>query len=285
MAAILIALGVVAIAILALFRARNATKAPAAAAHPTGSTSRLTWSAEDEFRIDGIEYACRAVSGLFPSTGDRFCLRKPRDEVERYARFLAEHKSDAIFELGIYDGGSTALIAQLAEPSKLIAVDITAPRTPALKRFISQRGLDAAVRPFWEVDQADVARLTEIVERELDSQPLDLVIDDASHLLGPTRNSFETLFPRLAPGGIYVIEDWAWAHAPQGTWPDTPALTTLIFELVVAAAHSPAAIAELAIDGGWCAVKRGPAALEPDGFSLAQLCGERGRLLLTGEDV
>ena len=42
----------------------------------------------------------------------------------------------------------------------------------------------------------------------MDGEPLDLVIDDASHLYGPTMASFEVLFPRLRPGGLYVIEDW-----------------------------------------------------------------------------
>jgi predicted methyltransferase len=40
----------------------------------------------------------------------------------------------------------------------------------------------------------------------IDDQLLDLVVDDTSHL-GPTRASFNTLFPRLRPGGVYVIED------------------------------------------------------------------------------
>ena len=31
-----------------------------------------------------------------------------------------------------------------------------------------------------------------------------------SHLRDETIASFETLFPRLRPGGQYVIEDWAW---------------------------------------------------------------------------
>ena len=34
------------------------------------------------------------------------------------------------------------------------------------------------------------------------------MIDDASHLLDPTRSSFDVLFPLLRPGGVYVIEDW-----------------------------------------------------------------------------
>ncbi len=28
----------------------------------------------------------------------------------------------------------------------------------------------------------------------------------------PTRTSFEVLFPRLRPGGLFVIEDWNWQH-------------------------------------------------------------------------
>ena len=41
---------------------------------------------------------------------------------------------------------------------------------------------------------------------------LDLVIDDASHLLPETTASFNVLFPRLRAGGLFVIEDWSWQH-------------------------------------------------------------------------
>ena len=40
----------------------------------------------------------------------------------------------------------------------------------------------------------------------------DLIVDDASHLYRPTLASFEVLYPRLRPGGTYVIEDWAGDH-------------------------------------------------------------------------
>lgn len=66
---------------------------------------------------------------------------------------------------------------------------------------------------------------------------LDLVIDDASHLYELTRTSFVTLFPLLQPGGMYIIEDWAWSHrqnAQVGShpWQDQPALTNLIYQLI-----------------------------------------------------
>jgi hypothetical protein len=50
--------------------------------------------------------------------------------------------------------------------------------------------------------------------------------------------SFELLFPVLSPGGIYVIEDWSWAHHPSYQSPDAAlahryALSNLLFEQIM----------------------------------------------------
>ena len=63
--------------------------------------------------------------------------------------------------------------------------------------------------------------LRQIILREL-ADELDLVVDDASHTYEETKASFEFLFPLLRPGGIYVIEDWSWAHHPNYQSPDAP---------------------------------------------------------------
>jgi demethylmacrocin O-methyltransferase len=44
--------------------------------------------------------------------------------------------------------------------------------------------------------------------------PLDIVIDDGSHLSDHVLTSFTTLFPLLADGGIYVIEDLQTSYWP-----------------------------------------------------------------------
>lgn len=44
--------------------------------------------------------------------------------------------------------------------------------------------------------------------------PFDVVIDDGSHVQAHIIKSFNTLFPLLRPGGIYVIEDLATAYDP-----------------------------------------------------------------------
>ena len=85
--------------------------------------------------------------------------------------------------------------------------------------------------------QCDGDKLREIVLGEL-ADELDLVVDDASHTYEETRSSFEFLFPLLSPGGIYVIEDWSWAHHPDYQSPDAPfssrrALSNLLFEQIM----------------------------------------------------
>lgn len=58
-------------------------------------------------------------------------------------------------------------------------------------------------------DQSDVAKLRSI---HADHGPFDAVIDDGSHRQADILTSFHTLFPLLAPGGIYVIEDLETAY-------------------------------------------------------------------------
>jgi hypothetical protein len=105
------------------------------------------------------------------------------------------------------------------------------------------------------------------------SGPLDLIIDDASHMYGLTKTSFETLFPLLRPGGLYIIEDWAWGHwqefqAQDHPWAKETPLTKLVFELVETigtgranSSHHPL-IANLAIFQGFTGVEHG-------GFDMA----------------
>jgi hypothetical protein len=40
--------------------------------------------------------------------------------------------------------------------------------------------------------------------------PLDIAIDDASHASHHQQNAFLALFPRVRPGGLYIIEDLRW---------------------------------------------------------------------------
>jgi predicted O-methyltransferase YrrM len=165
--------------------------------------------AERRFDVDGVEFVSTLEHrSKFPG----FCIKKQPALVEATAELLREFEGGNIVELGISQGGSTALAALLANPRKLVAVELSDDPIVELQDLLDQTGSADRVHTYYGVDQADRTRLTEILDDEFGDEPIDLVIDDASHLLEPTRASFEVLFPRLRPGGLFVIEDWNWQH-------------------------------------------------------------------------
>jgi hypothetical protein len=223
--------------------------------------------------------------------GADFLLLKERPLVELYAEVLTEMRPRHIFELGILEGGGTAFLFELAQPRRLIAIDHKPPTRPALRDYIARRGLEEVISIRDDVDQADRGRLAEIAEGVLGDDPLDLVVDDCSHMYGATRASFNELFPRLRPGGLYVIEDWRWAHIRTYAemWVDQVPLSRLILELVLASACVPGLISEITIDAGsvqhagLAQVKRGDANVHPLGFDIISCLDRRARTLLAGD--
>jgi len=203
------------------------------------------------------------------------------DLVAAYLALLADLQPATIVELGVFQGGSCALMALASGPDVLVSVELSEERVPALDALIAERGLGDRVHVHHGVDQADAATLGDLVDRHLAGRPLDLVVDDASHLVGPTRASFNALFPRLRPGGVYVIEDWSWAHIGYGTHrlAATP-LTVLVFEITMALPSRAGLITELRIDRGWVVVVRGDAELDAAEFDISACYSERGRALL-----
>jgi SAM-dependent methyltransferase len=185
------------------------------------------------------------------------------DQYERFWALKSEFRPSNIFELGIWDGGSLAFWTEMFHQRKLVGVDIAAREDSAyFTRYKESRALADSIATYWSTDQADKDRLRTIVEFEFDG-PLDLVIDDCSHFYEPTRASFEALYPLLRPGGLYVVEDWAWTHwpefqAPTHGWASQSGLTPLVCDLVEAAGTSSEFISSLWIYGGFAVVERGP---------------------------
>ncbi len=159
----------------------------------------------DAFVIDGLEFV---PSWVRPSQPGSLTLLKSIDMVELYRQLLEPYPNPRMVELGISQGGSVALLALLARPTKFLAVELASEPVDPLLVALRDRGLDTVVKPYFGMDQGDKERLEQLVLAEFGDEPLDVVIDDASHLYGPTVASFEVLFPRLRPGGVYVIEDW-----------------------------------------------------------------------------
>jgi hypothetical protein len=258
------------------------------------------WGDDETFDIAGVEFRASLVN-RFASSSSKFLLVKPRHMIERYREVLASLQPKRILELGIYQGGSAAFFTLLCQPQRLVAVDIKVDPTVGLERFIDERGLRDRLSTHYSFDQADGPRLHRLVAAEFGGEPLDLVVDDASHRLGPTRSSFNALFPHLRPGGVYVIEDWSGLHqldarlqaraerdvvmrtklaehAVLGT-AETP-LSVLLFELVLASAYAPEIFAEIVIANGWAHIVRGERDVDPSAFDVSRIYTDRARALI-----
>lgn len=231
---------------------------------------RTSWTGEHQFVLDGVRYRSMVGGG----SGDEQLLLKPRSLVEAYEATVAELAPRRLIELGMYRGGGAALLYQLAAPEKLVVIDLDPGPCPPLEQFIDDHSARGRLVPFYGVDQSDVERLEAIV-REQFAGPIDLVIDDASHLLDPTRASFHRLFPHVRPGGLYIIEDWGWPHVPpdreaHDMYRDVAPVSAFVCEVVLAAAYRRRAIEEIVITSHWAAIRRGDADLRPGVFDLRE---------------
>src|SRR5262245_7560839 len=159
----------------------------------------MVFHLEDDAEVDG-----KASAGGFH-------VHKSQYQMKVYADFWKlrqDFQPKCVFEIGICAGGSVVFWHEHFRPNKHVAIDLL-PRTNN-KPFMEYAGSTYVrdhLKTYWGVDQGDAASVNAILDREFDT-PLDLVIDDASHLYTPTKRAFETLFPRLRPGGLYLIEDW-----------------------------------------------------------------------------
>lgn len=241
---------------------------------------RTEWIGEHDFTLDGVRYR-----SMVPGTGTKdLFVYKPRDLVELYEGLVASAQPRTILELGIYRGGGAALLAQLAQPDKLVALDIDEGPCERLEKFIDAHVLRGTLVPYYGIDQANTDQLDTIMAAEF-SGPIDLVIDDASHFEAQSRASFNRLFPHVRPGGLYIIEDWAWAHSGLVTDPifqGIRPLSYLVSELVLAAACRPKAIAEVTVGYHWATVRRGTADLYPERFDLSAVFDPVGRAMVEG---
>jgi cephalosporin hydroxylase len=104
-----------------------------------------------------------------------------------------------VVEIGCAHGAGLALFRSMWPSGTLIGVDHLRP--PELVRTIWEIGAKLVMS-----DQADPALPAKILARCAASP--SLVVDDASHDGPKTLGTWALLWPIVAPGGFYVVEDW-----------------------------------------------------------------------------
>ena len=122
-----------------------------------------------------------------------------------YDQMLGSHVGSKVrmVEIGVNRGGSLAMWRKFFGPDAvLFGIDIN----PECAQF------DGQSARVMIGSQADADFLRRVVK---EMGGLDVVLDDGSHVASHQRISFETLFPLLSEGGLYIIEDLHTAYWPR----------------------------------------------------------------------
>ncbi len=124
---------------------------------------------------------------------------------EVYAQYFAPFKERPIkfLEIGIFQGNSVKLWESYFAQADLHFIDITF----AAVQYFSKRS------HYHLANQENPLDL-EIVAREAGGN-FDIILDDGGHTMNMQIVSFQTLFPHLKSGGMYIIEDLHTSYWPS----------------------------------------------------------------------
>jgi hypothetical protein len=261
----------------------------------------VDWKSETNFVVDGLEFYGDLKSFSERTASDRVVILKDSRLLRQYLDFLAPHRIDNLLELGIWQGGSPLFYGLATDAKRVVALDILsndpassepgqdplqllAHRNPAIDEIISAHNLSEKLKLHFGTSQADPVAVKQIMDGDFAGEPIDLVIDDASHHYDLSRKSFEIIFPRLREGGLYIIEDWQWAHMNDPRYQSgevfggQPALTNFIFELLIAYGGHPDLFWNVVVRDWFVALQKGSKQL-PDDFKLDDVLRMRGKSL------
>lgn len=220
----------------------------------------LIWE-HDRMLLNGLTYRLQHnKSDSWDGGPDHFIfykIKKLVDQYDTYFRNQPEHtQPQNIVEIGMWDGGSIVFWNEILKPIKLVGIDII--ENGGNEYFHKYLQNTQNLNPYWSTDQANDERLREIIKENFGQEPINIIFDDGSHLYSQTLASFNTLFPFLAIGGIYIIEDWAWSHWKdyQNDLPEGAEPTKLVQEIVQATANV-GLIESVSIFEGFIVIKRG----------------------------
>src|SRR5215469_2496176 len=125
--------------------------------------------------------------------------RLSHDYLRHYERMMARFRNEAItlIEIGIHKGASLSLWEAYFPHARIIGVDVD----PKTSRFARERVTVEIGSQF------DADFLRQICAK----YSPDIVIDDGSHIDAHQVFTFRHLFQALKPGGLYIVEDVAYA--------------------------------------------------------------------------
>jgi predicted O-methyltransferase YrrM len=246
------------------------------------TSAKIKWLDSHTAVVDGTTFLVTEVDGEYRgkvSNGERFILVKQGDFLRRSVELYRAKAPRNIIEIGIWQGGSAVFWNLVLRPDRQLVFDLYDRSVEPLHEFVIGPKRHGQMEIRFGVDQSDRRAVSELAADLFGSEPVDIIIDDGAHSYPETRAAFETLFPLLRPGGLYVIEDWAWGHI-DAPWikefsRDRPALTNLVVELLMMCGSRKGAIDEIIVEPRAVFVTRGSGELKSP-FHIARAYYNRG---------
>lgn len=247
----------------------------------------LIWSDDNHLKINDVNFnlsmdTIELRAGF--SSPDTFLLGKCKKMVEQFAAIRKKQSVKKIFDMGILQGGSVVLYDQIFYPKKIVAIDHSPYPVDALVEYVNKNNKAKVLKPYYGVNQADRSAMERILSAEFADHDIDLIIDDASHLYDETREAFNICFPYLKKSGIYIIEDWAWAHWSGDCWQkdneyfrERKALSNFLIELFMLAASRPDLISNISIDSKVIKITKGVGYIPNRPFNIEEHYLLRGK--------
>ena len=131
------------------------------------------------------------------STGVEELVHKWHHYIPLYDRYFSARRGTAVrfLEIGVSKGGSLSMWRRyFGSDAVIFGVDID----EACRQY---DGIDGQVRIG---SQDDPTFLEKVI---LEMGGVDIVLDDGSHIMRHVRETLEIVFPKVSPGGVYMIED------------------------------------------------------------------------------
>jgi cephalosporin hydroxylase len=122
-----------------------------------------------------------------------------------YEKHFSKHVNAAstFLEIGTGHGGSAQMWKRYFGPlARIVSIDISA----KCKRYEDEQ---VAIRIG---DQTDTQFLQSVLD---EFGAFDMVLDDGSHMMKDVRATFDFLYGKIAPNGVYMIEDLHTAYWPE----------------------------------------------------------------------
>lgn len=244
----------------------------------------VDWKSENDFCVEGVNFFATVDPALYhtrKSDEGSLLIVKTREMIETELQIVSHLDVKNVVDIGIWQGGSVALLDALFKPDLILAIERSNRDLPALEAYIVNNDRSSNVLLKKGVNQADREVVLDILNKEFGDTPIDLAVDDASHQYEETKVSFDLIFPRLREGGVFVIEDWQWSTLPvfyeSAYFQDRKGLANLVLQCVITCAARPDVVSEVKIFPHSVAVKRGPADLTSETFEISAYAINKGK--------